>query len=283
MIRMPNELDQRTERQLREHYEVEKKLADRLRNASKKERRMLYGYLYDELYRLVPDHIQLTQKKTPEQRHEAVKSQMNILGGLLDKNKTFLEVGAGDCALAFHVANFVKEVYAVDVSETITRGSDAPSNFKLLLSDGCSIPVPKNSIDIIYSNQLMEHIHPDDAHDQLQNIFDALAPGGVYLCITPNRLDGPHDISKYFDNVATGFHLKEYTAAELGKLFRNVGFSKIRMYVGARGKYVRIPASPSVLCESILERLPHRIRMKLTNARIIRVMISIRMLGFKQS
>ena len=71
----------------------------------------------------------------------------------------------------------------------------------------------------------MEHLHPDDAVDQLKNIYNALVNGGKYICITPNRLTGPHDISKYFDNVATGFHLKEYTVTELSGLFREVGFS----------------------------------------------------------
>ena len=61
----------------------------------------------------------------------------------------------------------------------------------------------------------MEHLHPDDALEQLQNIYSALVPGGIYLCITPNRLSGPQDVSRDFDMVATGFHLKEYTISEL--------------------------------------------------------------------
>ena len=39
----------------------------------------------------------------------------------------------------------------------------------------------------------------------LANLYRALKPGAVYVCITPNRLSGPHDISLYFDSVATGF------------------------------------------------------------------------------
>lgn len=281
MQRSPSKKEQRTEKQLREHYEIERKLADRLRNAPRNERRTLYTSLYEELYRLIPHHPQLTRKRSPEQQQEAVKNQMKILSRLLDENKSFLEVGPGDCALAFHVANFVTELYAVDVSKTITEASNIPRNFKLFLSDGCSIPVPKNSIDIIYSDQLMEHLHLEDAYDQLKNIFKALAPGGVYLCITPNRLNGPHDISKYFDTVATGFHLKEYTITELSILFKNVGFSKVMMYIGVKGKYIRFPILPAVLCESVLERLPNRLRQILANTKPIRALIDIRLIGVK--
>ena len=43
--------DPRSEAQIREHYEVEKELASRLRNAPKEARGTLYRALYDELFR----------------------------------------------------------------------------------------------------------------------------------------------------------------------------------------------------------------------------------------
>ncbi len=274
---------QRTEKQLREHYEIEKELADKLRNASRKDRRTLYTSLYEELYRRVPNHSQLTRKSSPKQQQKAVKNQMKYLNDFLSKNSSFLEIGPGDCALAFEVAKFVKQVYAVDVSETITKSYNIPDNFQLFLSDGCSIPVSRNSIDVAYSNQLMEHLHPDDAFDQLKNIFNALAPGGVYLCITPNRLNGPSDISKYFDTVASGFHLKEYTIGELSRLFKKVGFSKVLMYIRARGNYIIFPILPAMLCESLLNLLPIRLRKMMANTNLIRALIRIRLIGVKSS
>lgn len=282
MIKTTYKKEQQTENQLREHYKIERKLADRLRNAPRNERLTLYTSLYEELYRLIPYHPQLTRKKSLEQQQESVKNQMKILSKLLDDNKVFLEIGPGDCALAFHVANLVKEVYAVDVSKTITEASQIPNNFKLIISNGCSIPVPENSINIIYSHQLVEHLHPDDVYDQLKNILRALAPGGFYLCITPNRLNGPHDISKYFDTVATGFHIKEYTITELNILFKKVGFSKVMMYLGTKGKYIRAPIFPAVLCEYLLERLPIKLRHILANTKPIKALLNIRLIGIKK-
>ncbi len=53
----------RSPEQIREHYEIEKELANRLRKASKPERRALYSALYDELYRRVPLHPQFNPQK----------------------------------------------------------------------------------------------------------------------------------------------------------------------------------------------------------------------------
>jgi SAM-dependent methyltransferase len=52
----------------------------------------------------------------------------------------------------------------------------------------------------------MEHLHPDDASEQLANVYRALKPGGVYCCVTPNRISGLHDIPVYFDTVSQGLH-----------------------------------------------------------------------------
>src|SRR6266436_5126674 len=46
----------RSEAQLREHYLIERELADRLRCAGPAERRTLYPLVYDELFRRVPAH-----------------------------------------------------------------------------------------------------------------------------------------------------------------------------------------------------------------------------------
>jgi hypothetical protein len=56
----------------------------------------------------------------------------------------------------------------------------------------------------MYSKELMEHLHCDDVDPAVEHLPGA-RPSGVYVCITPNRLGGPHDISRNFDDVATGF------------------------------------------------------------------------------
>ena len=106
----------------------------------------------------------------------------------------------------------------------------------------------------------MEHLHPDDAQAQLKNVIKALRPGGVYICITPNRVSGPHDVSRGFDDVATGLHLREYSAREISDLFAAVGFRKVTFYAGGGGHYVRIPTPIALASEAAFERLPRFIR-----------------------
>lgn len=254
-----------TYEQLKKHYEIERELAERLRNSTKEERRELYSSVYDKLFERVPQHPQLTRKVNAKATTVAVARQMRLLRNYLRPELTFLEVGPGDCNLSFEVAKHVKGVYAVDVSAEITKHRTYPKNFELIISDGCSIPIPQESIDIAYSNQLMEHLHPDDAFEQLQNVYKALAPGGLYICITPNRLSGPHDISMYFDEVATGLHLKEYTFNELDNLLREVGFSRVQAYISGKGIYLKCPLFLIKGCEKMVESLPFSLRRKISN------------------
>jgi len=259
--------DPRSLEQIRRHYEVEKGLADRLRRAAPEERRKMYGGLYDELYRSIDDHPLLTRKSQAAEEEgagppKAVLTQLKFLRNFLTPDTKFLEVGAGSCLLSLEVAKQVKEVYAVDVSQEMTKRSSFPANFHLVLFDGCRVPQGVGGIRVAYSHQVMEHVHPDDAIDQLRSIYESLLPGGMYVCIVPNRINGPHDISRHFDKVATGFHMKEYTTGELSRIFRKVGFSKVASFVGARGTYLRVPQFALRIMESCMALLPFGLRRR---------------------
>lgn len=248
---------------LRAHYQIERELADRLRNASRDERSRLYSSVYDELFQRVPDHPQLTKRADPTIRATEVAREIQLLEPFLTKETRFLEIGAGDCALSLALAPRVHRVWALDVSEAITRAASPPENFKLVLSDGCSIPIASNSLDMAYSNQLMEHLHPDDATAQLEEIARVLVPGGRYLCITPHRYSGPHDISKFYDSKATGLHLKEYTVRELGQLLRTAGFHSVQIVVRALGRRRVATSKLATTLEAALRPLPYRLRHRL--------------------
>jgi SAM-dependent methyltransferase len=254
-------------------YRVEVELADRLRSAPRSERLGLYGAVYDELFRRVPTHSQLTRKVSASEKRAANLLRMASVRRFLSPDTVFLEIGAGDCSMTMEVAKVVRKCYALDVSREILSGVSDPK-IETVLSDGCSVPVPEGSITLAYSFQLMEHIHPDDAMEQLGNLFKALAPGGSYYCVTPSRLNGPHDVSKYFDTVARGFHLKEYTVTELDKLFRSVGFKRIETYANIRGRSLRLPLGFVKLVEAAIEKLPPSLSRKLGRTPFIHHVVS---------
>lgn len=259
------------------HYQVERELADLLRRSTSSERTRLYSTVYNELFRRVPDHPQLCRTD----RAERINVALTLLTPFLDRGFSFLEIGAGDCAISFCVAERVAKVYAVDILDSIPAMTKRPANFELRLSDGCDIPVPPSSIDIAYSNQLIEHLHPEDALSQTKNILKALRPGGFYICITPHRFTGPHDISIYYDSEATGLHLKEYTCTELAELFRDAGFSKVRILAGAHGRFFKTAIGPINVVESSLAILPHLVRKLLVGQLPLRVFMGIRIIGWR--
>jgi SAM-dependent methyltransferase len=271
----------RSDERLAVHYRVERRLADRLRAAtSAAERRAIFATMYDELFREVPDHPRLLSKRdSGVERERDIGWDLAQLKPYLRPGCTFLEIGAGDCALSVRVAAQAKHVYAVEICDQ-TRGP-LPGNVDLVISDGQSVPVPEGSADLAFSDQLMEHLHPDDARAQLRNIHRALKPGGVYLCITPNSLYGPSDISAYFDDVARGFHLREYTLREVRAIFAEAGFPRTHVYVGARGWFVRCPRVLVEGLEAVLGRLPPRLRRRIADTQVLRAMLGLRVAAIK--
>lgn len=253
--------DRSQEREV-EHYVVEKELAARLRNAPADQRAETYAAVYDELFRTFPDHPQLAID--PQERARFARARWRFVSRFTTTGSCLMEIGGGDCVFATIAAGSVRKVVVVEVSEVIT--SNAPSNIEVIISDGTSIPVDEGTVHVCFSDQLMEHLHPDDALQQLANVARAIRPGGIYVCITPNRVSGPHDVSRRFDDVASGLHIREYSAEELEPMFLEAGFSKVDFYAGGRGHYVRLPSGAAKVAEHMFERLPKGVRTRAKNS-----------------
>src|SRR5688572_8037184 len=171
--------ESRPPERLRAHYLVERRLADRIRaSKSADERRAIFATMYEELFTQVPDHPRIAARNaSTESRERDIGWNLAQLKPYLFDGCTFLEVGAGDCALSSRVAARAGQVYAVDISRQ-AQGT-LPANVRFVQTDGQSIDVATGSVDVAFSDQLMEHLHPDDAIAQLRNIHRALKPGGV--------------------------------------------------------------------------------------------------------
>ncbi len=279
-VKIPSD-DPRTEERIRAHYDVERRLAQRLREADKRQRRTLYTVLYDDLYRALPDHPQVRVKASPTVRSAQVAKLVARLERYVGPATTFLEIGPGDCALAVALAPRCAFVHAVDVTDQAVDVPVVPANFALHISDGTTIPLASDSVDVAFSDQLMEHLHPDDAIDQLREIRRVLKPGGAYLCVTPNRLSGPHDVSRFFSDVAEGFHICEYTNGELAALMRRVGFRHVAVALPVRGRLVATPPAALVALEAMLGFLPAGLRRRCARTPAIRGVLGARVLARK--
>ncbi len=256
--------ERRTRSQLRRHYEIEKALADRLRSASKDDRPSLYPQVYDELFRRVPELLAAGDDRSAQQY--VVGLQAQILSPFLGPDATFLEVGAGDCALTFHLAATARKVFAVDASTEVAIDLERPPNFEMIRSDATALTLDSDSVDLAYSCHFLEHLHPDDALAHAAEVRRVLRPGGSYVCITPNRLWGPHDVSRHFDHVPTGLHLREYTHGELARVFRRAGFERVEVLRGIGRVPRRASIRPYNAVEGVLGLLPARWRRQLMPA-----------------
>jgi hypothetical protein len=142
-----------------------------------------------------------------ERRERDAERELRSLRRAFDLQRVFMEVGAGDCALARRAAGYVERVYALDISEDAMGRLSGPPNLVRVVHDGVRIPLPEASIDVAFSRTLVI--------SQLPGICRALQDGGVYYTCSP----GP--------------------AAELRAAFFDAGFSRLRYYAcGLRVPYL---------------------------------------------
>jgi hypothetical protein len=89
--------------------------------------------------------------------------------------------------------------------------------------------IDDTSIDVFYSNDVLEHICIDEINEYISLIYRKIATNGIIVTITPNRFTGPHDVTRLFlptGTKAKGFHFHEYSYFEVKKLFVSHGFKR---------------------------------------------------------
>lgn len=236
----------RTPEQLREQLEVERELARRLREAN--DTRGLYSAAYDEFHRRFPDHPVFQQDASA-----LVSLQVRLLEPFLTPQTRFLEVGGANCALTIELSKRLPRVFAIE-AQAIAK----PDHVEVVVADTPPYPLPDGCVDLAFSSHVIEHLRTDDAQLHLREMHRVLAPGGRYICVTPNRLWGPHDVSRYFSDVPVGLHLREYTHNELLGMMKDAGFRKRHVIpeVGAVDGF----HATARMAEGLLAIAPMRVR-----------------------
>jgi SAM-dependent methyltransferase len=263
----------RTEESLRRHYETERRLADRLRASTREERTRLYATMYDELFQAVPDHPRLTATEDPASLDRKNRDKLSLVEPWLRPESVFVEFAAGDCSFAALVAARVAKAIAIDISDQRPAGAPRPPNLELVIYDGYALDLPPGGADLVFSDQFLEHLHPDDVDHHLRLALGLLRPGGRYALRTPHRFSGPHDISRYFDDEPRGFHLHEWTYGEMAGALRAAGYGAIEGGRRVRGRYRPVPLGPLVFAERLFGPLPHGLRRRLSKPFLARNLV----------
>ncbi len=250
----------RSPESLRHQYEVERELAAKLRASSRGERTELFRTLYTEFFERVPDHPRLLRRDEQERSDHSVRIQLNLLRPVLGPGKVLLEFAPGDCRLSKAAAPLVDKVIGVDISDQRSTTDIAAANFELLVYDGYKLPLPDASVDVVFSYQFMEHLHPDDVEPHFALVHRVLKPGGVYVFDTPHRFTGPHDIARLYGDDLVCLHFQEWTYKDLRAIVQRQGFSQSFAY--RRGQPVKSSWANALndRAESLLGLLPRKMR-----------------------
>ncbi len=250
---------------MRHHYEVEREIASRLRRASRQQRRRLYATMYDELFDRVPDHPRRLRRDDPARTRAHNRSKLTLLAGFLGEGARVAEFAPGDCRFCLELCARAVSVTGIDISDQRGDGwAEEPENFRLVLYDGYQLDLPDGCVDLVFSDQLVEHLHPEDTLHHFRLVRRILAPEGTYVFRTPHALCGPHDVSGFFSDAPEGFHLKEWTYRELEPVLRETGFGTLRAFWNARGARTPLPWRAAAGCERLLAVLPPALRRRVS-------------------
>jgi SAM-dependent methyltransferase len=218
-----------TEEMILTHWELEKSLTKQLLESSHENRWEIFDRCYTKLYSeldwlnkfIGSSHVALTPS--------TLYAMWPIIIGEPPKN--IYEIGSGKGELINYLANYGYNCKGTEI--TRERGEKHVSehtNLSWGISDGVHLNQfeSADTYDVVVSNQVIEHIHPDDLVEHFNSVRSILINGGRYIITTPHKFVGPSDISRVFRcNKPMGMHLREYSYQELRKLLNRSGFDKI--------------------------------------------------------
>jgi 2-polyprenyl-3-methyl-5-hydroxy-6-metoxy-1,4-benzoquinol methylase len=183
-----------------------------------------------------------------------------------------LDIGCGTGVLVQAMIARGYEANGIDVCQRLIAtglermGRDAGPDGRLRCGDFLREDMARGGpYDLVHSNDVLEHIHPDEAADFARKSFELLRPGGLLWLITPNRWAGPGDATKLRHPPGTptrGLHLKEYTLGELVSLLRGAGLwtgGRLRRATAFRQSFARV----KLAVEPLLAAMPPRPRRRI--------------------
>jgi len=208
-------------------------------------RRALYGEVYPKVHAIYGQRP--ADPDAPNPKDPFVRLFAREL-----KGKSVLEVGCGAGAFLLSVARQLDasdrgELVGLDVSE-----ASFPSHPSVRFVAGDVIEfrpeqLGREDFDLVYSDNVLEHLAPQDRDAHFDSIERVLRPGGRLILLLPNRLFGPTDVTRVLDCSysnrvpSQGTHLTESTYSELVPYLRRRGYTKLRTVLPVPGLKDRLP------------------------------------------
>lgn len=228
-------------------YELEDRFHDLiLAEASIDVRRQLNDEVYTKAFELYGVVFKFDFEAVSSPKDATVKLLRPELEG-----QSILDVGCGggDFLLSCDRNLKHKKLLGLDVFVKDTQVPERQLSFRR--SDVVRFEVDE-PFDVAITDNVYEHIAPQDIQDHLGSIHRALKPGGKMIVLTPHRAFGPWDVTRIVDNSnsgwipARGTHINESTYHELAAAMRTNGFIDLqavhpKLRLGLKAPQARVP------------------------------------------
>lgn len=218
-------------------YKIEKSFHERIiSEKSRHARRDMYKEVYEAVHPLyLKSSFTASASKTNPKTNLARLFSKELCG------KSVLDVGCGQGYFLKAVSDKLPHgrLMGIDISaEVLPKNAQG---IEFARKDVIDFEVDEK-FDVVFSDNVLEHIAPADIPVHLRSVKKALKKNGTYIAILPNRLFGPCDITRIVDFTytnrvsATGTHLHESTYTELTGVLGKNGFTNFRTVLPA-GKF----------------------------------------------
>lgn len=225
-----------TESMIHQHWNLERELTRLLLESTNETRWEVFEQVYTRFY---SELTWLSRYSGDGDLRPPVERYRDWVAMIGPPPKRIYEVGSGSARMLSYLAEIGYDCKATDITRERQdkHKTGVSSSLSWGNSDGVHLDIfePPDFYEVVISDQVIEHFHPDDLIPHFKSVKNILTPGGRYIFNTPHRYTGPHDVSQVFDcDEPQGMHLKEYTFGELMKMAREAGFVDVAYAVPVR-------------------------------------------------
>jgi 2-polyprenyl-3-methyl-5-hydroxy-6-metoxy-1,4-benzoquinol methylase len=214
------------EKILRKHYLIEKEICTRISKLDRDD--TLRTKLFAEVYEFAHDCMQI-YLESGFIKHDFLSCHLfgKTIDRMFTKRGSMLELGCGrgNLLLTFKNLGWRCRGIDIDTSHVLDEVKPDVASFDILFYRDTK------RYDLIVIDQVLEHIPKKDCLFFLENSYEMLKKGGILVSRAPNKLTGPHDVSRWFlplGSKAEGTHFNEMTLSETINVMRKSGFTSFK-------------------------------------------------------
>lgn len=199
-----------------------------LKETDREARKQMYNRVYNTVHPIYG--TSLVTDEVNKKSHDKDKIVKLFRKELVGKSILDLGCGLGHFLMSVDAMLDHKRLVGIDTSIDVLPEN---KNIDFICSDIISFDL-KYKFDVIFSDNVMEHIAPMDLPLHLSSIRNALSENGTLIVIMPNRLFGPGDVTRIIDCTYTnrikamGTHLNESTYTEMISILKKIGFNSFQ-------------------------------------------------------